>query len=241
MIRLAVRCVEAAMGTSRRDSQHSGISAVPASGPGGGHSFAVPGARHLTLVASTADRAAAPPDPDWSAELARVAERQDRAAFSRLFQHFAPRLKSWLMRTGSTDEQAEELAQEAMVSVWRKAALFNPAQAAVSTWIFTIARNLRVDAARRRQLDGAGDEAFEFDLLAAEQPGSGELLDAARMTQRVRDAMRQLPPDQAQVLRLSYYDDEPHARIAAELGIPLGTVKSRMRLAVQHLRRLLDQ
>jgi RNA polymerase sigma-70 factor (ECF subfamily) len=195
----------------------------------------------LTLVPFSVDRAAAPVDPDWAAELVRVAESQDRAAFGRLFQHFAPRLKSWLMRTGSSDEQAEELAQEAMVSVWRKAALFNPGQAAVSTWIFTIARNLRVDAARRRQLDGPGEESFEFDLLAAEQPGSGELLDAARLARRVRDALQQLPPEQAQVLRLSFYDDEPHARIAAGLGIPLGTVKSRMRLAVQHLRRLLDQ
>lgn len=199
-----------------------------------------PGVRHLTVVPLSTDRSAAPPDPDWAAELSRVADGQDRAAFGRLFQHFAPRLKSWLMRSGSTDEQAEELAQEAMVTVWRKAALYSPAQAAVSTWIFTIARNLRVDAARRRQLDGAGDESFEFDLLAAEQPGSDELLDATRLTQRVRDALRQLPPEQAQVLRLSYYDDEPHARIAAELGIPLGTVKSRMRLAVQHLRRLLE-
>ncbi|MFG6413570.1 sigma-70 family RNA polymerase sigma factor [Roseateles sp. DC23W] len=194
----------------------------------------------MTVVPLNPERAAAPLDPDWAAELACIAERQDRAAFGRVFLHFAPRLKSWLLRTGSTDEQAEELAQEALVTVWRKAALFNPAQAAVSTWIFTIARNLRVDAARRRQLDGAGDECFEFDLLAAEQPGSDELLDASRMTKRVREALRQLPPEQAQVLRLSYYDDEPHARIAAELGIPLGTVKSRMRLAVQHLRRLLD-
>ncbi|MFK4705081.1 RNA polymerase sigma factor (sigma-70 family) [Roseateles asaccharophilus] len=200
----------------------------------------LPVGAHLSVVPLNPDRAAAPPDPDWASDLLRVAESQDRAAFGRLFLHFAPRLKSWLMRTGSTDEQAEELAQEALVTVWRKAALFNPAQAAVSTWIFTIARNLRVDAARRRQLDGAGDECFEFDLLAAEQPGSGEQLDATRLAARVREALHQLPPEQAQVLRLSYYDDEPHARIAAELGIPLGTVKSRMRLAVQHLRRLLD-
>jgi RNA polymerase sigma factor (sigma-70 family) len=228
MIQPAVRCVEGGMGFPRPSTARN--EQAPLS----------PGVRRLSVVSLNPDRPATPPDPDWAAELARVAESQDRAAFGRLFQHFAPRLKSWLMRTGSSDEQAEELAQEAMVTVWRKAALFNPAQAAVSTWIFTIARNLRVDAARRRQLDGAGDESFEFDLLAAEQPGSDELLDASRLTARVRDALRQLPPEQAQVLRLSYYDDEPHARIAAELGIPLGTVKSRMRLAVQHLRRLLD-
>lgn len=228
------------MATTRRDSLQGSTSAVAASGQDAGPSSVASGGRHLKLVAAIADRTV-PPDPDLATELARVAESQDRAAFGRLFRHVAPRLKSWLMRTGSSEEQAEELAQEAMVNVWRKAALFDPAQAAASTWIFTIARNLRVDASRRRRLDGAGEEAFEFDLLAAEQPGCGDMLDAARLAQRVRDAMQQLPPEQAQVLRLSFYDDEPHARIAAGLGIPLGTVKSRMRLAVQHLRRLLDQ
>lgn len=170
----------------------------------------------------------------------RVAQSRDREAFGLLFSHFAPRVKSYLMRTGSAEGVAEDLAQEALVTVWRKAALFDPAQAAVSTWIFTIARRLRIDAARRHQLDGAGDECFEFDLLQADQPDQAEQTDAARLSRRVRDALDRLPVEQAQVLRLSFYEDEPHARIAEALGLPLGTVKSRIRLAVAHLRKALE-
>jgi RNA polymerase sigma-70 factor (ECF subfamily) len=177
---------------------------------------------------------------EWSRLLRRIAEHQDRDAFSLLFQHFAPRVKSYLIRTGSSDSTAEDLAQEALVTVWRKAALFDPAQAAVSTWIFTIARRLRIDAARRHRLEDSGDESFDFDRLEADQRDVGEHADANRLSRRIRDALCRLPAEQAQVLRLSYYDDEPHARIAAELGLPLGTVKSRIRLAVAQLRKMLD-
>lgn len=199
-------------------------------------------ARRLTLVPFNPDRSAATSAPaeDWVADLRRVAEHRDRAAFGRLFAYFAPRIKSYMVRTGSSDEQAEDLAQEALVTVWRKAAMFDPTQAAVSTWIFTIARNLRVDMARRQRIESAGDKPFDLDALEAEQPSPAEQMDATRLERRVRDALRQLPPDQAQVLQLSFYGDEPHARIAAELRIPLGTVKSRIRLAVAHLRKLLD-
>lgn len=215
----------------------------PAGAPAPGLGAAAPSrarsAPHLTLVPFDRDRAA-PPAEDWAAALRQVAEQRDREAFGRLFAHFAPRVKSWLIRTGSADELAEELAQEALVAVWRKAALFDPAQAAVSTWVFTIARNLRIDAARRQRLDGTSDESFDFDALPSDAAGLPEQLDAERLAARVRVALTQLPAEQAQVLRLSYYDDEPHSRIAAELGIPLGTVKSRLRLAVAQLRRLLD-
>lgn len=225
--------------------------------------------RHLKIVPLDPDRAPAPPNPaddDWPGLMRRVAEQRDREAFGRLFAHFAPRLKSYLIRTGSTDDAAEDLAQEALVAVWRKAALFDPAQAAVSTWVFTIARRLRIDATRRHRPDGIGGrlgvgtgigagpggdagghadgvdglDAFLLDTMAADQPGVDEHADAARQARRVRDALARLPPEQAQVLRLSFYDDEPHARIAAELGLPLGTVKSRIRLAVAHLRKLID-
>lgn len=177
---------------------------------------------------------------EWSQLTRRIAEHKDRDAFARLFQHFAPRVKSYLMRTGSSEQMAEDLSQEALVTVWRKAALFDPAQAAVSTWIFTIARRLRIDAARRHRLEDTGDDSYDFDRLEADQRDVGEHTDAVRLSRRIRDALGRLPAEQAQVLRLSYYDDEPHARIAAELGLPLGTVKSRIRLAVAQLRKMLD-
>jgi RNA polymerase sigma-70 factor (ECF subfamily) len=170
-----------------------------------------------------------------------VADRRDGEAFGRLFSHFAPRVKRYLMQCGSPEIQAEELTQEALVAVWRKAAMFDPAQAAASTWIFTIARNLRVDLLRRRHgLDSDGED-FDFDTLDSGEPLAEERLHAARQTERLRGALAQLSVEQQQVLRLSYFDDEPHSRIATELGIPLGTVKSRVRLAVAQLRRLLDR
>jgi len=199
-----------------------------------------PRAPALTVVPLDPDRSPRP-EKDWSRLLCAVAERQDRQAFAQLFAHFAPRIKRHLMQCGSLEVQAEELAQEALVAVWRKAALFDPALSAASTWIFTIARNLRVDLLRRRQGLETADEAFDFDMLEGDEPAADERLHASRQSERLRGALAQLPDEQQQVLRLSYFDDEPHARIATELGIPLGTVKSRVRLAVAQLRRLLER
>lgn len=244
MIQAAVRRVRATMGSLRRDESAS----APAFEPGGAAptppSFSHPKVRHLKIVPIDHERAASPVPPpseeDWPALMRRVADDCDREAFGRLFAHFAPRVKSYLIRTGSSDQSAEDLAQEALVTVWRKAALFNPAQAAVSTWIFTIARRLRIDAGRKVRLEDVGDEWVEFDRLEADQPDVAEQADVTRLSRRVREALDRLPPEQAQVLRLSFYEEEPHASIAAELGLPLGTVKSRIRLAVAHLRKLID-
>ncbi|MDM0011286.1 sigma-70 family RNA polymerase sigma factor [Variovorax sp. J22P168] len=182
------------------------------------------------------------PTSEELCELLRsVAVAGDRQAFAVLFRHFAPRVKSYLMRGGSTEGLAEELAQETMVSVWRKAAMFDPAQAGVSTWIFTIARNLRIDHFRRQ---GAAAVVFEDEAgeeLPDTAPALDEQLRASRRELGVREALKQLSAEQAQVLHLSFYEEQPHARIAHDLGIPLGTVKSRVRLAVHHLRRLLDE
>lgn len=190
------------------------------------------------------------PDEDWSAALCALAQRQDSQAFARLFAHFAPRVKRYLMLADCPEAQAEELAQEALATVWRKAALFDPGRAAASTWIFTIARHLRVDALRRRQGLGLGSGLGEsesidvtspgFDLEDLDQPAAGDRLDAEQQHERLRRAFALLSPQQRQVLSLSYYDEAPHTRIAAELGIPLGTVKSRIRVAVAQLRRLLE-
>jgi RNA polymerase sigma factor (sigma-70 family) len=196
---------------------------------------------HLYIVPPTASRPAAPSPEDLAAWLEAVAQRADRQAFGRLFAHFAPRVKSFLLRGGADDDAAEELAQETMVAVWRKAAMFDPRQAGASTWVFTIARNLRVDRFRRAGSGAAlARDDVDLDAMVHEGPGPDELLHTRRMEDHVRAALRKLPPEQAQVLRLSFYEDEPHARIAVTLGIPLGTVKSRVRLAVAHLRRLLD-
>lgn len=180
---------------------------------------------------------ALPPDEQVRLLLA-VARNEDRQAFARLFQYFAPRLKSYLMRPGMTPGAAEEIAQETMLTVWRKASYFDPARAGAATWVFTIARNLRIDHQRRyhRPDDGAIDPSDEPD-----QPPSGEaILLTAEREAKVREALKTLSEDQATIVRLSFFDETPHAEIARVLDIPLGTVKSRVRLAMGRLRAFLD-
>ncbi|MCR5878907.1 sigma-70 family RNA polymerase sigma factor [Phenylobacterium sp. J367] len=167
-----------------------------------------------------------------------IAQRRDREAFAALFEHFAPRVKGYLIRLGVPAAQAEELAQDALVAVWRKAELFDPARASASTWIFRIARNLRLDAGRRDRTAAA----FEPDLSDAPDPP--ETPEATALTrqreERVRRALAELTPDQVKVLRLSFFQDCPHSEIAETLGLPLGTVKSRIRLALARLRAELE-
>ena len=162
----------------------------------------------------------------------RVAQARDRAAFAALFAHFAPRVKAWLMCQGAPASQAEDLAQEALLMVWRKAPLFDPAKASAGTWVFTIARNLRIDAIRRERRP----ELDPDDFLPEAAPDPDHAIALADGEGRLRIAMRTLPPDQVAVIQASFFADKPHSQIAAELGIPLGTVKSRLRLAMARLR-----
>jgi RNA polymerase sigma-70 factor (ECF subfamily) len=165
--------------------------------------------------------------------LGRVAASQDRAAFAALFAHFAPRVKAYLLRLGAPSAVAEELAQEALLSVWRKAHLFDPAKASAATWLFTIARNLRIDAIRRERHPELDPE----DLMPEPDADADAGLTLAENEGRLRIALKQLPADQIQVVELSFFADKPHSQIAQELGIPLGTVKSRLRLAMARLKR----
>ena len=163
-----------------------------------------------------------------------IAARRDRASFVTLFGRFAPRLKSWFQRGGCAADQAEDLAQETMLAVWRKAGSFDPARAGAATWIFTIARNQRIDALRRtprRPLD-----AEDPSLVPATPAAPDAVLAVVQRESRVREALASLPAEQAEVIRLSFYEDRPHADIERALSIPLGTVKSRLRLAMTRLR-----
>lgn len=184
------------------------------------------------------------PTSEEMAELMTAVADGDRQAFAVLFKHFAPRVTAYLVRAGSAKAQAEELAQEAMVTLWRKAASFDPARAGVSTWVFTIARNLRID--RHRRDGGAldGDDARGLDLDDHDPvdpaPAPDERLATRQREDLIRAALRRLSPEQATILQLSYFAEQPHAGIARELQLPLGTVKSRIRLAMSNLRRLLD-
>lgn len=164
-----------------------------------------------------------------------IAQTRDRAAFASLFRHFAPRLKAYLIRSGASDAAAEEFAQEAMLTVWRKADLFDPRRARASTWIFTIARNRRLDALRK---DGRAP-APELDLAPEAPERPDDLFEGAETARQVRDAMATLSLDQAEALRLAFFLDQPHSEIAERLNLPLGTVKSRIRKAMLKLRVVL--
>ena len=178
-------------------------------------------------------------DPkDMQDRLLRVARDGDRRAFAEIYAYFAPRVKGFLMRGGASPEEAEDLAQDAMVKVLRKAKLFDPEKASVSTWIFTIARNARIDAIRKASR-GALDPD-EPALMPEESPRADHQCELKDQSARIRKAVENLPPDQSEVMRLHFYEDEPHSAIAARLDLPLGTVKSRLRLAFEKVRKEID-
>ena len=176
-------------------------------------------------------------DPDYAALIRAVAQHRDRAAFADLFAYFGPRVKAWMLRSGCNQTTADELAQEAMIVVWQKAHLFDPERAGASTWIFTVARNLRIDALRR--------ERHPSDLMPdpSEEPDpplpADRVLAVSQQEARIRTALKLLPLEQAEVIRKAFFEDKVHSEIEQELGIPLGTVKSRLRLAMVRLRMIL--
>jgi RNA polymerase sigma-70 factor (ECF subfamily) len=167
-----------------------------------------------------------------------VARDRDRDAFAALFDHFAPRLKAYLMRAGAAPAAADDFAQDAMLTVWRKAEQFDPSRARAATWIFTIARNRRIDALRRESRPLPVPE-ITLDSPDPERPD--DLLEARQDEGRVRAALRSLKPDQIEVIQMAFFQDLTHAEVAQSLALPLGTVKSRIRNAMIKLRDLLDQ
>jgi RNA polymerase sigma factor (sigma-70 family) len=176
---------------------------------------------------------------NWDVMLVRVGRDRDKAAFAALFEYFAPRIKSFLLRLGTDMSLCEEIAQEAMIMVWRRAETYNPSQSGASTWIFTIARNKRIDRLRRenRPLPDLADPAF-----APEPVETGEkTIFRQQEEEKIRHALKDLPDEQAKMIFSAYYEEKSHREIADESGVPLGTVKSRIRLALNRLRAHLDE
>lgn len=171
-------------------------------------------------------------DQDWAALVCAVRDRQDRAAFAALFRHFAPRVKGFLMKSGADAALAEECAQDVMATLWQKAHLFDPARASVATWVFTIARNRRIDALRRSRRP----EPEELPWGPEPEPDQAEVLEAQQETERLGQALARLPEAQRVLVERAYWGEVSHSEIAAETGLPLGTIKSRIRLALERLR-----
>jgi RNA polymerase sigma-70 factor, ECF subfamily len=169
-----------------------------------------------------------------------IARHRDPAAFAALFDFYAPRIKTMLVRAGEGAEAAEDIAQETLLTIWRKAEQYDPARAAASAWVYAIARNLRVDRLRRNQraqVLALYEAARAGELESADGPDVP--LDATELERRVRAALQRLPQEQAAVVKLSFFDGCAHGDIANMLQLPLGTVKSRLRLAMRRLRSLL--
>lgn len=172
--------------------------------------------------------------------IAAIAARQDRAAFADLFRYFAPRVKAFVMRGGADAEAAQEVAQEALIMVWRKAASFDRTRASAATWIYTIARNKRIDLLRR-----SGRPAIEAEdwltIYAPEESDADKSAVAGQTYMRMKELVDGLSADQLLVIRKAFFEDKTHAAIAEELALPLGTVKSRIRLALGKLRDALKR
>lgn len=164
----------------------------------------------------------------------RVAKTQDRAAFRALFDHFAPRLKSFLIKLGLGGDKAEDLVQDVMITLWQKANQFDPEKAKLSTWIFRIARNKHIDLMRKQKYPMLNVDDHVAKMVAPEQ--TDKPLEGRETASHIKDAMDKLKPEQQDVIKLSFFEELSHGEIASRLKLPLGTVKSRIRRAFQTLR-----
>ena len=168
----------------------------------------------------------------WVAQMTSVRDAKDTDAFAELFDYFGPRVKSFLMKSGASPDLAEECTQDVMVTLWNKSHLFDPAKASVSTWIFTIARNRRIDLLRKQRRVEPEDLPWGPEA----DPHQDEVLVLQQETEILGQAIAALPPKQRMLIEKAYYGELTHSEIAAQTGLPLGTIKSRIRLALDRLR-----
>ncbi|MGO4908386.1 sigma-70 family RNA polymerase sigma factor [Pseudorhodobacter sp. W20_MBD10_FR17] len=173
---------------------------------------------------------------DWGTLIQRVSTSQDKAAFAALFRHFAPRIKGFLMKSGASAALAEDCAQDVMATLWNKAHLFDPARASAATWVFTIARNRRIDALRKSRRPEPEDLPWGPEA----EPDQHDALELRQETARLAEAIADLPEAQRDLIARAYFGELSHSEIAVETGLPLGTIKSRIRLALDRLRHKLS-
>ena len=191
------------------------------------------------IVTQVSNETAADRDSEHKRLIAKVAADRDRGAFEVLFLYFGPRVKALMMRSGADQAMAEDLVQDVMMSVWRKVHLYAPERGSVSTWVFTIARNARIDRLRR-SASQPYEDIDELEIPAGDAGADSDVL-ASQRAERIAEALSELPDEQRRIIELAYVHDKPQSRIAKDLALPLGTVKSRMRLAYGKLREKLGE
>lgn len=168
----------------------------------------------------------------WVGHMTRIRDNKDRAAFAELFDHFAPRVKGFLMKSGADSTLAEECTQDVMAALWHKSHQFDPSRASVATWIFTIARNRKIDLLRKQRRPEPEDLTWGPEA----EPDQADILNLQQETEMLGQALQSLPEAQRELIEKAYFGDLTHSEIAAETGLPLGTIKSRIRLALERLR-----
>lgn len=169
----------------------------------------------------------------WAEHLSQIQLHQDQKAFAELFSYFAPRVKAFLIKSGASPSMAEECTQEVMATLWHKAHLFDPSRASVATWIFTIARNKKIDALRKQRRP----EPEDLQWGPKSEPEASDILALQQEANQLTLAMTALPSQQRDLIKKAYFGELSHSEIAAETGLPLGTIKSRLRLALSKLRQ----
>ena len=182
-------------------------------------------------------RAANPAEAEWVTLMRRVRDSKDKDAFAALFSHFAPRIKGFLMKSGADATLAEECAQDVMTTLWRKADMFDPTRASVATWIFTIARNRRIDMLRRQNRP----EPEELPWGPEPEPDQADVIAMQQEQAQLATALKCLPDAQRDLIEKAYFGDLTQSEIAAVTGLPLGTIKSRIRLALDRLRHAMKK
>ena len=191
---------------------------------------------HVPRKTDTRDDAASVLRRTMGDALVAVGRDRDEAAFSLVYDYYAGRIKSFLMGKGMNEDTAEELMQEIMLTVWRRAESYDPGKAAASTWLFTIARNRRIDYLRGNSRIEVELDDEVLDLERTESDVQARHVHAEQSAERLAAALDRLPPEQRQVMHLSYFRGQSHGAIAEWLDLPIGTVKSRIRLAMQSVR-----
>jgi RNA polymerase sigma-70 factor (ECF subfamily) len=184
------------------------------------------------VMQDTVSKSNSPENEEFVALVERVRNEKDREAFVALFRHFAPRVKAFLMKSGANEGLAEECTQEVMATLWTKAHMFDPSRASVSTWVFTIARNRKIDALRRMKRPEPEDLPWGPEA----EPDQADVMTLRQESEKLAEAIASLPEKQRELIQRAYFGDLSHAQIAEETGLPLGTIKSRIRLALERLR-----
>jgi len=201
-----------------------------------GHADTIFAGRELTRRDKRRSAVKARNGTEWVFLLKQVADQQDTDAFTEVFEHFAPRVKAFLIKSGASHALAEECAQDVMVTVWKKASQFDPARASVATWIFTIARNRRIDMLRRDRRP----EPEDLFWGPEQEPDQLDVLSLQQESDQLTAAIASLPEKQRIMIERAYFGDLSHSEIAEQTGLPLGTIKSRIRLALDRLRHSLS-